>query len=295
MHRAILLENIQGNIKMSQINLKSPFKSNRLNILTSIEIEDLYSRPQLTEEERALFFELDQEEQKILVSNTSNATKVDAIIRLGYFKKKQQFFQFDLNEVEDDVKHILDRYFTPATLDKSTTGIKAKINNQKWVLRMVGYKSFNQSKYIPILLNKAKKLCHLSTDPIFIFRELLAIVAPLKIIRPGYSTFQKIISHALMSEQKRISKILQEHLSSQERSQLFKLLSQEENIYTITLLKQQPKNFKSTAIRQEIEYYEQYHKLHQIAKRLLPLLEVSKKGVEYYASLVLTFLVKFYW
>jgi TnpA family transposase len=123
-------------------------------------------------------------------------------------------------------------------------------------------------------------------NPVFIFRELLIEAAKNNITRPGYTTFQKIISTALTAEQKRIGHIFKEHLSKEDKTRLFNLLEQEEHFYAITLLKQQPKNFKPTAIRQEIEYYEQYQPLYQIAKRLLPILNISKNSVAYYASLV---------
>ena len=261
-------------------------KTKRLRILTPPEIDDLFSRPQLTDDERTWLFELNQEEQKILVSRMSIAAKVDAIIRLGYFKQKQQFFSFDLQETTGDVNHVIERYFSPAALDKSAIGRAAKLSNQQWVLRMTSYKLFNQNQHTSILLARAEKLCRLSINPAFIFRELLAELSQKKITRPGYSTFQKIISNALMSEQKRVSQIFKEHLLEFERTKLLGLLSQEENFYAVTLLKQQPRNFKPTAIRQEIEYYERYQPLHQIAKRLLPELQISKNGIEYYANLV---------
>ncbi|MBX3710306.1 MAG: DUF4158 domain-containing protein [Gammaproteobacteria bacterium] len=66
-------------------------KTKRLHILTPPEIDDLFSHPQLTDDERTRLFELNQEEQKILVSRISIAAKVDAIIRLGYFKKNNSF------------------------------------------------------------------------------------------------------------------------------------------------------------------------------------------------------------
>lgn len=266
--------------------LETVSKTKRLRILISTEIDDLYSRPQLTEDERTGLFELNLEEQEILAFNISSATKVDAIIRLGYFKRKQQFFPFDLHEIPDDVNHVMARYFAPAVLDKHTIGRAAKLNNQQWVLRTTGYRLFSQTQHIPILLDKAEKLCRLSVNPVFIFRELLAELSQKKISRPGYSAFQKLISQALISEQERISQIFKNHLSIQEKAQLFNLLAHEENFYAITLLKQQPKNFKPAAIRQEIEYYERYQSLYQIAKRLLPLLEISKNGITYYASLV---------
>ena len=270
----------------SSLPIEPLSKTKRIRILSPTEVDDLYARPQLTEEHRVFLFELDKAEQEILVSKISTASKVDAIIRLGYFKQKRQFFQFILHEVMDDVHHIIERYFPYTTLDKYTIGKDAKLKNQQWVLRMMGYKLFNNTEHTPALLKKAEKLCHLSVNPTFLFQELLTEVEQKKITRPGYSTFQKIISNALTTEQKRIGQIFKDHLSAEEQSQISNPLKQEENFYAITLLKQQPKNFKPTAVRQEIEYYERYQPLYQVAKRLLPILEISKNGVSYYASLV---------
>lgn len=269
-----------------QLPLESLSKTKRLNILTAEEIDDLYSRPKLTEDEKIGLFELSSDEQSILTSKISVAAKVDAIIRLGYFKQKPLFFQFKLAEVPDDVHHVIERYFNSSTLDKPSLGREAKLRNQQWVLNITGYTLYSEPLHAPQLLTKAEALCRLSVNPVFIFRELLIEIAKNKITRPGYSTFQKIISSALMSEQKRINQIFKEHLSDKEKTQLFNLLDREDHFYAVTLLKNQPKNFKPTAIRQEIEYYQQYQSLYQIAKRLLVTLEISKNGVAYYASLV---------
>lgn len=269
-----------------QLPLELLSKTKRLSILTPAEIDDLYLRPQLTEDERISLFELTQAEQIILSSKISIDSKVDAIIRLGYFKQKPHFFQFDLTEIPEDVNHVMERYFDSAVLDKPKLGREAKLRNQQWVLSTTGYTLFSQALHFPLLLAQAEKLCRVSVNPVFIFRELLIEVAKNKVTRPGYSTFQKIISAALVAEQKRIGLIFKEHLSAEDKTQLFNLLDQEEHFYAITLLKQQPKNFKPTAVRQEIEYYEQYQPLYQIAKHLLPVLGISKNGVAYYASLV---------
>ena len=86
-----------------QLPVELVSKTKRLSILTPAEIDDLYLRPQLTEDERISLFELTRAEQTILSSNISIASKVDTIIRLGYFKQKPHFFQFDLTEVPEDV------------------------------------------------------------------------------------------------------------------------------------------------------------------------------------------------
>jgi hypothetical protein len=134
-----------------QLPLDLLSKTKRLSILTPTEIDDLYLRPQLTEDERISLFELTQSERIILSSKMSIASKVDAIIRLGYFKQKPHFFQFDLSEIPDDVKHVMERYFDSAVLDKSRLGREAKLRNQQWVLSTTRYTLFNQALHFPLL------------------------------------------------------------------------------------------------------------------------------------------------
>jgi hypothetical protein len=138
-----------------QLPLELVSKTKRLSILTPAEIDDLYLRPQLTEDERIALFELTQEEQSILSSKISIASKVDAIIRLGYFKQKPHFFQFNLSEIPEDVQHVIERYFDSAVLDKPRLGREAKLRNQQWVLNTTGYTLFNQVLHFPLLLAKA--------------------------------------------------------------------------------------------------------------------------------------------
>jgi TnpA family transposase len=269
-----------------QLPLASLSKTKRLSILTDAEITNLFSRPQFTEEERINRFELLPEEQGILSMNLSIETKVDAIIRFGYFKQTSQFFSFTLQEVAEDVQHVVERYFPEAVLAKQRLGHEAKLRSQQWVLNTTGFQLFNTAKHTPSLMEQAEQLCRLSVNPTFIFRELLLSVGKNKITRPGYSTFQKIISNALLAEQDRISHIVKTHLAEDDKAQLRELLKQEEHFYAVTLLKDQPKNFKPTAVRKEIEYFDKYHALYQMAKRLLPLFEISKNGIDYYASLI---------
>jgi len=49
-------------------------------------------------------------------------TKVDLIIELGYFKAKNQFFKFKLNDVKADVDFILIKYFKNKNFNKISIG-----------------------------------------------------------------------------------------------------------------------------------------------------------------------------
>lgn len=188
--------------------------SKRIRILSPLEIENLYTLPVLTEEQRIALFELSPKEQALLTLSVSTETKIDAILRLGYFRQKWQFFSFDFNKVIDDVQHILERYFPNDQLQKSRIGRDTKLKNQQWVLENTGYKLFSHTRDIATLQKKAQAVCRTSIHPEHIFRELLNEIDRHKITRPGYSTLQNIVSFALSAEQERISHLFKTHLTS---------------------------------------------------------------------------------
>lgn len=87
----------------------------RIDLLPLVEINELYARPIFNDEERMLYFTLNEEE--ILAANQySHAkTRLYFMLQLGYFKAKQQFFSFDLEEVIEDVQFINKFYFDSIT------------------------------------------------------------------------------------------------------------------------------------------------------------------------------------
>jgi hypothetical protein len=58
----------------------------RISILPETEIDDLFAVPNFNDDERLIWFELNQDEQVLLESKNSIASSVDLIIQLGYFK-----------------------------------------------------------------------------------------------------------------------------------------------------------------------------------------------------------------
>lgn len=101
-------------------------QTKRISILPTNEIDDLFARPPFNDDERLIWFELDQEMLKILAFKSSLASKIDFILQLGYFKSKHQFFTFTLNDVPEDVSYIINRYFPNKILTKSTLGRAAR-------------------------------------------------------------------------------------------------------------------------------------------------------------------------
>ncbi len=61
----------------------------RIDLLSPVEIEDLYSRPTFNDEERFLYFTLNKEEISSAMNYSNERTRLYFILQLGYFKAKQ--------------------------------------------------------------------------------------------------------------------------------------------------------------------------------------------------------------
>jgi hypothetical protein len=83
----------------------------RLRILGDDEREDLYGRPRFTHEERVQYFALSATEEAALEHLHSIKSQTYFILQLGYFRARQLFFTFTLQEVEEDASYIQQRYF----------------------------------------------------------------------------------------------------------------------------------------------------------------------------------------
>jgi len=95
--------------------------SKRLHILGDEEIEALYGRPCFTLDDRTHMFTLTQSEKDLLASFTHVHIQLYFLLQLGYFKAKQMFFTFPLDDVVEDVTYLLARYFPDTPLSELRT------------------------------------------------------------------------------------------------------------------------------------------------------------------------------
>lgn len=87
----------------------------RINLLSNVEVIDLYARPDFNDDERELYFTLNEQEQIILNSYTTINTQLYFILQLGYFKAKQQFFKC-FATAQYDIKFILKHHLKKTNL-----------------------------------------------------------------------------------------------------------------------------------------------------------------------------------
>ena len=259
--------------------------SRRLHILSASEVEALYGRPQFTDEERAHFFTLTAEELTALSTLHTFGSRILFILQLGYFKAVQQFFVLEIADVADDVQWIQQTYFANTKQLITLAGKATRLKQQQLILELTGYRPCGKTAREQ-LRTRAAQAVRISSKPLFILRDLCRYLSEQKIVAPGYSVLQNMISVALTTEQERLGTIIKIQLSSSDTASLLQLLKNPRGLYEITRIKREPKDFGEKEMRREIKRGEQIATLHDIAERILSHLKISDESIKYYASLV---------
>lgn len=106
-----------------------------------------------------------------------------------------------------------------------------------------------------------------------------------KIVRPGYTTMQAVISNGLSAERERLGGLLTEFLDESARNALGQLLVCEGTLSELAALKQDAKNFRYHQMTLERQKRNTLKPLYQVVKKILPKLAISRQNLNYYASL----------
>ncbi len=260
--------------------------SRRLSILTTQEIDDLYGLPRFTENDRALFFDLNPVEQEMVGGVYTISVAVHLILQLGYFKAKRQFFIYAREVVLNDLEYIRHRYFPARDIAEIRTLSKpTRLEQQQAILKLFDCQICDAAAKSE-LEQKARRVAMLSTQPIFILREALQYLTNQRIVAPGYTYLQDMVSRTVSGERQRITHLLGNSLTQAVEQQLDKLLQSDEGMYRISTLKHEPRDFSYGELRQEVGRRKFFQILYEFGHIFLASAGLSNESVKYYASLV---------
>lgn len=256
----------------------------RLRILSDIEIDELYGRPRLTQEERFEYFLLTPAEKAAVEQSRFVSAKIYFILQLGYFKARNMFFVFDAQDVEDDLRFIRGRYF-PDFQDNPDITKVTRLKQQRTILKLGNYRNWNASERA-LLQARARQAAAVCGKPVYVFQDLMHFLAEQRVVAPGYSTMQDMVGGALVYEQRRLAAIIRDQVDPAAKKALMGLLDDREGLHEITLLKRDPRDFSNHEIRREVERGKQLRELYLLSQKVLPHLRTSNENIRYYASLV---------
>jgi hypothetical protein len=257
----------------------------RLRILEPAEIEALYGLPRFTQDEREEYFTLTPAEKVVLGQLGSRRSQLYCILQMGYFKARHRFFQFRTGQVEEDARHVQALYFPKLKLRDFSVDKDTRTKHYDLILTLYDYRRCTDDDRAQ-LGEKARQVARLSSHPVYVFREVMAYLKEHRLIAPGYTVLQDIISQALTFEEDRLIGLAQTQLDAETLAALQALLTNPDRWYEITYVKREPKDFTPKQINAEVRRGQQLHDLYQAARRILPQLGISNESVKYYASLI---------
>lgn len=214
-------------------------------------------------------------------SNTK--TRVYFILQLGYFKAKQQFFNFDFENAKNDAKFIL---CSPGNETKSTLSGRLSrdyIRTQKQaILALFNYRDWS-SKYEAQIESHICELLRYYPNGHNALRQLLGYFDNQRIVIPTYRKLQDMFTNAFSVEEKRLNSIilsippcLQKKLST--------LISRNDGISQLNIIRADQKNFKYAAVKNEIEKAQGIDELYKFTKKFIPTLQLSQNAIRYYVD-----------
>lgn len=258
----------------------------RLTVLSKEEQFALYGIPDFDDAQRQHYLHFNDTEQEMIYSRSSLAEQVYCALQLGYFKTKQIFFDFTWKDIpKEDYKFIVDHYFPDSEWTPDNVSRHEFYLQRTAIMKHFEYDNWNSSNHRLMLMMELESIVKRDTSTTFILAEILSFLRHKKIIRPGYTTLQSIMSNALTKERRRLGELLTAKISTEIQRLLDVLLSTDNMISELAALKQDAKDFKYRIMQAECNKLETLRPLYQLAKFILPALSISQQNINFYAGL----------
>ena len=263
---------------------KATGKSERLAVLNSAEQEALYGLPDFDDAQRLEFLALEESELALACSRQGLHAQIYCILQIAYFKAKHLFFRFGWGDVKDDSNFVLSRYFQGESLPELTLTKHERYAQREKICSLYGYQPWSSS-LSPQLEQQAANIVHRDVTPGFVATELIIWLNEHKIIRPGYTTLQELVSRVLSEERQRLGRILTEQLDDATIADLDRLTERDDTLSRLAILRQDARDFGWRQMVHEREKRAILEPLHHKACDILPVLNISQQNLLYYASL----------
>lgn len=201
----------------------------QITLVSEAELSALYDQPDFDSDQRLEYLNMTVEEQGLMRKRSNLVAQVHFALQLGYFKAKHLFFRFKWNEVEEDTAFIMQEYFPEQTFEPISITNHEHYAQYNIISKNLGYRLWSKD-FEGLVHDQAEQIIRRDISPQFILMELLAFLREQKIIRPGYTTLQTIVTHVLNIERQRLGSIILEALGEADKLTLNELLVEEDTL-----------------------------------------------------------------
>jgi TnpA family transposase len=265
-------------------------QSKRLSVLSDAEQEALYGLPDFDDGQQLDYLSMLEAELALAASRQGLYVQVYCILQIGYFKAKKAFFRFDWLDVEDDTSFVRSRYFNGEAFEPKEITDHEYYTQRRLITELFGYRPWVVD-FLQPLVQQAAQIVRRDVTPGFVATELIVWLNKNRVVRPGYSTLQDLVSEVLSTERRRLAGLLDEVLDDGAKAALVQLIVRDDTLSELAVLRQDAKDFRWRQMAGEREKRTKLEPLYRIAKKLLPTLSISQQNMLYYARLAIFYTV----
>ncbi len=207
------------------------------------------------------------------------------ILQLGYFKAKQQFFDFSFEAVDGDVSYIIKAFAIESPIKLLGYISRDYIRQQRQeILTLCNYKDW-AVELEPQITDHICELLKFHPKTSGALRHLLDYFEKQQTVMPGYRSLQDMFTAACVREERRLSSIMMS-IPQNIQQQLSDIIEKDDGITQLNIIKADQKNFQFTAVRAEVDKALLITEIYEFSKNFIPELDIAKNAVHYYADLV---------
>ncbi|WP_456282800.1 DUF4158 domain-containing protein [Paraburkholderia aspalathi] len=196
-----------------------------------------------------------------------------------------------LTEVSDaDIALLCERYFPQQHVSLRPVRSAEQQAQRQAILRLFGYRLCTHGDHAALAL-KARELVLHDTAPAFLFNELAGWLEAQHIVRPGYTTFQTLVSRVLSEERERLTAVIEAALTESARPALEQLLVREDTLSALAVRKQVARHFRPQMLDHERRKRAVLEPIYPLAGTILVQAGLSQQNIACYASFALYYTI----
>lgn len=259
--------------------------SKKLTILNDDEIQQFFSLPKFSKEDRQEFFFLSDKEEAVAHRISCNDSRAYFFLQLAYFKCKRKLFVFDFSDCYRDLRFLTSKFLKKSAPIESLPSRKTIAEINAKVLNLMGYR---------LLKGKAKKdfesfavmSVRKNLHPATIFSDLIDFSDENKVALPDYNYLATLIGGVIESEVKRLGNIIAQNLDKTTAALFDNVFNKRGGINDLSNLKREAKDFKIRELHDEAVRNRLIEPLYQFCKLCIKQFDLSPENIRYLSSLL---------
>lgn len=257
----------------------------RLQILIDAEINDLYSPPSFTLEERRFYFTLNEMEARVANAIRSRAHRCFFVALLGYFKSRPVVLSPSFGDVEEDLRFIAKEQLPGPGIRRFSLDQKQKDRLYQKIFDLLNYQKWRDRQDRGSLITHLQQTAKSWVEPRYLFDATTEYLSLRRIAIPKYTVMQTVVSQAMKQERERITASLQNQLSGRLSTELANLVDGK-GALPLSKLRLSAKNFTPTELEKELKVKRLIEPWMSEVNTVVKALSLSIKNQQHFASMV---------